>query len=98
MLRTAFNVGYQRPLHLGKIVNCICETMGIPHPRKKIPSWPQIPNLMRLLPFGKATSLATRFELIAWSHYFEVSALSNEIGSDITEKDPVLAMLEALKG
>jgi nucleoside-diphosphate-sugar epimerase len=96
---TPFHVGYQQPLSLSVIVNSICETLNIAHPKRTLPApaWRQIARLLRLLPLDRAVSLSTRLELIGFSHFFDVSALTAEIGPGITEKDPVQVLSEALK-
>ena len=99
LLCTPFHVGYQQPLSLSVIVNSICETLNIAHPKRTLPApaWRQIARLLRLLPLDRAVSLSTRLELIGFSHFFDVSALTAEIGPEIMEKDPVQVLSEALK-
>lgn len=93
-----FNVGYRQPLSLSEIVNSICETMGLAQPKKKIPVRPQVPKVLRRLPFAGAASLAARFELIGFSQYFNVDALSTEIAPDITRRDPLAVLRKSLGG
>ena len=92
-----FHVGYQRPLYLSEIVKSICRTFSLPQPRKKIPSRPMISKLLHFIPLNKAATLATRFELIGRSHYFNVNALAAEIGPGITDKDPIAVLSRSLK-
>jgi len=92
----AFNVGYRQPLALSEIITSICETMGFAQPNKKIPTRPQVPKILRRFPSARAASLAGRFELIAFSHYFNVDALSTQIAPDITERDPLTVLKKAI--
>ncbi|MEW6380164.1 MAG: NAD(P)-dependent oxidoreductase [bacterium] len=95
-----FHAGYEQPLHFHEIITAICQTLSLPLPRTRIPFRPIIPQLLRLLPFRSSAALATRLELIGQSHFFNVSALSAEIGkekSEIITRDPLAVLSKALK-
>ncbi len=85
-LSCPLNIGYEKPVSLDYILHEICNDNGSKFPTKKIPVFKILPAILRALPISAAASFATKLELVGLSHYGNVKALTNEIGTEITEK------------
>jgi len=95
---TPVNIGYRKPVSLNELYAIFKDTFGTTERTLlRIPSYGWLPGFIRSLPFRGARQMATRLELLGFSHYSDVSLLASLTGEDIPAKDPVAVIKENLK-
>ena len=95
---TPVNIGYRKPVSLNELYAIFKDVLGIEgRPLLRVPSYRWLPWLIRRLPNKGARQLATRIELLGFSHYSDVSLLAALAGENITAKDPAAVLKDNLK-
>lgn len=95
---TPVNIGYRKPVSLNELYAIFEDVLGTAgRPLLRVPSYRWLPGFIRRLPFKGARQMATRLELLGFSHYSDVSLLAGLAGEDIPAKDPAAVLKGNLK-
>lgn len=94
-VQEALNIGHAQPVSFAQIADALHSSLGLPAPRVRLPVTLQLTRMLRRLPIRALDQVATRLELVGFSHWGDVSSLASKVGNDLVQKDPMNAVREA---
>lgn len=91
----ALNVGHARPVTFAEIAEALEAALDLAPARFALPVSPRMTRALRRVPWSAAEALATRIELVGFSHWGDTRALAAAVGDAIIGKDPRLSVRRA---
>jgi nucleoside-diphosphate-sugar epimerase len=95
-VQRVLHVGYERPLRFAEVERAMRSELGLPSARFRIPVSPRVLSLLRASRLPAAAALATKLELIGLSHHVDPAALTEVLGAEVTGRDPLDALHDAI--